>query len=202
MRSWHKYWLRLYNGTNNTLLNNCYGLNVEENHQWVRNIQYILTTNGFGDIWSNPQIVCGEFRKVLKMRLNDKFIQEWPGALSTSSRFVTRHSLSFDYKLPVYINHIRNSDIQLIFTRLRADRNISSTSRASKKQYETCLSCQSEPETVTHFILRCPFFQNERYHFFDCVKNFSPHFSMKSDLQKLAYILDLRCPPESIRVSC
>ena len=25
---------------------------------------------------------------------------------------------------------------------------------------------------------------------------------MKSDLQKLAYILDLRCPPESIRVCC
>ena len=28
-----KYWLRLYNGMNNTLLNNCCRLNVEENHQ-------------------------------------------------------------------------------------------------------------------------------------------------------------------------
>ena len=77
-----------------------------------------------------------------------------------------------------------------------------STSRAIKKQYETCPLCQSEPETVNHFILRCPFFQTERCHFFDCVKNFSPHLSMKSDLPKLAYILDLRCPPESIRVCC
>ena len=33
-----KYWLRLYNGTNNTSLNNCYRLNVEGNHQWVQNI--------------------------------------------------------------------------------------------------------------------------------------------------------------------
>ena len=79
-----KYWLRLYNGTNNTLLNNCYRLNVEENHQCVQNIQYILTSNGFGDIWSNPLIVCGEFHKVLKIRLNDQFIQEWQGAIATS----------------------------------------------------------------------------------------------------------------------
>ena len=163
-------------------------------------IHYILTSNGFGDIWSNPQIVCGEFHKVLKKRLNDQFIQEWQGAISTSSRFVSRRALSTDYKLPVYINQIRNPDIRLIYTRLRADLNILSTSRASKKQYETCPLCQSEPETVTHFILRCPFFQTERCHFFDCVNIFSPHLSMKSDLQKLAFILDLRCPPESIKV--
>ena len=136
------------------------------------------------------------------MRLNDQFIQEWQGAISTSSRFVTRRALSIDYKLPVYIDQIRIPDIRLIYTRLRADMNISSTSRASKEQYETCPLCQSQPETVTHFILRCPFLQTERCHFFDCVKNFSPHLSMKSDLQKPAYILDLGCLPESIRVCC
>ena len=126
-----KYWLRLYNWTNNTLLNNFYRLYVQENHQWVQNIQYILTSNCFGDIWSNRQIVRGGFHKVLKMHLNDQFIQEWQGAISTSSRFVTRRALSIDYKLPVYINQIRNPDIQLIYTRLRADLNILSTSRAS-----------------------------------------------------------------------
>ena len=65
------------------------------------------------------------------MRLNDQFIQEWQGAISTSSHFVTRRALSIDYKLPVYINQIRNPDIRLIYTRLRADLNILSTSRAS-----------------------------------------------------------------------
>ena len=195
-----KYLLRLYNETNDTLLNNCHRLNVEENHQWVHNIQYILASNGFGDIWSNPQIVCGEFHKVLKMCLNDQFIREWQGTISTSSRFVTRRVLSIDNKLPVYINQVRNLDTRLIYTILRADQNISSTSRARKKQYETCPLCQSEPETVTHFILRCHFFQTWGYHFFDCVKNFSPHLSKKSDLQKLAYILDLCCPLESINV--
>ena len=79
-----KHWLRLYNRTNTTLLNNCYRLNAEENRQWVQNIQYILTSNGFGDLWSNPQIVCGEFHKALKMRLNDQFIHERQGAIPTA----------------------------------------------------------------------------------------------------------------------
>ena len=95
--------------------------------------------------------MCGEFHKVLKMRLNDQ------GAISTLPCFVTRRALSIDYKFNVYINQIRHPDIRLIYTRLGAYLNILSTSRASKKQYETCPLCQSEPETVTHFILRCPF---------------------------------------------
>ena len=66
------------------------------------------------------------------MRLNDQFIQEWQGAISTSSRFVTRRALSIDYKLPAYIKQIRIPDIRLIFTMLRADLNISSTSRAAE----------------------------------------------------------------------
>ena len=102
--SWHKVLATIIQWNNNTLLNNYYRLNVEENHQRAHNIQYILTSNGFGDICSNPQIVCGEFHKVLKMRLNDQFIQEWQGAISTSSRLVTRRALSIDYKLPVYIS--------------------------------------------------------------------------------------------------
>ena len=41
-------------------------------------------------MWSNPQIFCGQFHKVLKMHLIEQFIQPWQAAISTSSRFVTR----------------------------------------------------------------------------------------------------------------
>ena len=36
-----KYWLSLCNGTNDVLLNQCFQLNVEENHNWLQSIQYI-----------------------------------------------------------------------------------------------------------------------------------------------------------------
>ena len=170
-----KYWLRLYNGTNNTLLNNFYRLNVEENHQWVQNIQYILTSNGFGDIWSNPQIVCGEFHKVLKMRLNDQFIQEWQGAISTSSRFVTRRALSIDYKLPVYITQIRNPDIRLNYTRLRADLNILSTSRASNKAVRNMPIMSKWTWDSNSFYPTVPFLSDRNMPFlWLCQERFSP----------------------------
>ena len=76
-----KYWLRLCNGTKNVLLNQCFELNVEENHNWLQSIQYVLCSNGFGNIWSNPPDV-GQFHKVFKTRLNDQFIQDWQSAIS------------------------------------------------------------------------------------------------------------------------
>ena len=114
---------------------------------------------------------------------------------------VTRRALSIDYKLNVYINQIRHPDIRLIYTRLGAYLNILSTSRASKKQYETCPLCQSEPETVTHFILRCPFRPKDTISLI--VSRTFIHISLsKVILKKLAYISDLRFPPESIGVRC
>ena len=69
-----KYWLRLYNGTNAMLLNKCYRLNVEENHQWVQNIQYILTSNGLGDIWQTHNMsLCHD--DVIKWK---HFPRYWP----------------------------------------------------------------------------------------------------------------------------
>ena len=146
------------------LLNQCFELNVEENHNWLQSIQYLLCSNGFGNIWSNPPDV-GQFHKVFKTRLKDQFIQDWQSAISSSSRFTTRRELSVAFQLPEYINAIRNPDIRLIYTRLRTDLNVLSTCRASKKQSRMCPMCNTESETVTHFVLHCPYFLAERNNF-------------------------------------
>ena len=57
--------------------------------------------------------------------------------INTSSRFVTLRELSDDFKLPVYINVVRNPNIRLLFTKLRKDINVLSTSRGSKKNEKT-----------------------------------------------------------------
>ena len=156
---------------------------------------------GFCNIWSNPPDV-GQFHKVFKTRLNDQFIQDWQSAISSSSRFTTRRELSVAFQLPEYINAIRNPDIRLIYTRLRTDLNVLSTCRASKKQSRMCPMCNTESETVSHFVLHCPYFSAERNIFYDCIKPYSPYLSLNNESRKLSYILDLRCPPETIRYCC
>ena len=127
------YWLRLCTGTGNILLFIAYRLAMEENHMWVQSIQYLLSSNGLGDIWIYSENANAQFHKLFRLRLNDQFIQRWYNFINTSSRFVTLCELSNDFNLPVYINVIKNPSIRLLFTKLRIDINVLSTSRGSKK---------------------------------------------------------------------
>ena len=147
-------------------------------------------------------MTCGQSHKLLKNYLNDQFIQVWRNPIASSTRFVTRHILSNQYVVPTYINMIRNPVIRLLFTGLSTDLNTLAPSRASKKRTELCPLCHNEPETVSHFITRCPAFVTERKKFYDNVSHVSPSLSNKCDNQQLEYILDLRCPPEIINQCC
>ena len=132
-------WLCLCTGTGNTQLNNAYRLAMEENHMWVQSIQYLLYSNGLGDIWICPENANAQFHKLFRLRLNDQFIQRWYTFINTSNRFVTLPELLDDFKLPVYINVIKNPSIRLLFTRLRIDINVLSTSRGSKNEKTSVL---------------------------------------------------------------
>ena len=134
--------------------------------------------------------------------LNDQFIQDWQSPISSSSRFSTRRDLSAAFQWTEYINAIRNPDIRLIYTRLKTDLNVLSTCRASKKQSGMCPMGNTESETASHFVLHCPYFMVERNNFYDCINPYSPYFSLNNESWKLSYILDLRCPPQTIRYWC
>ena len=146
-----KYWLRLCTGTDNILLNNAYLLAMEENHMWVQSIQYLLSSNGLGDIWICPENANAQIHKLFRLRLNDQFIQRWYNFINTSSHFVTLRELSDDFKLPVYINVIKNPSIRLLFTRLRIDINVLSTSRGPKNEKTSALYALSKQRM--YFIL-------------------------------------------------
>ena len=123
-------------------------------------------------------------------------------SVASSTRFATRHIISNEYVVPTYINEIRNRDIRLLYTRLRTDLNILATSRASKKQTELRPLSHNEPETVSHFIIRCPDFVTERNHFYDNGSHVSHSLPNKCDNQQLKYIFDLLCPPEILNQWC
>ena len=55
----------------NLLSNQFLQLNVEENHQWLQSLHYVLIwLIGFGNIWWN----VGQLYKVFKIHLNDQYI--------------------------------------------------------------------------------------------------------------------------------
>ena len=46
-----KYWLRLCHGTSNVLLSAAFKSACDIEHPWLQSIKYLLTNNGFGDVF-------------------------------------------------------------------------------------------------------------------------------------------------------
>ena len=52
---------------------------------WISNVKELLTINGYGYIWDNPQSVClTAFRKTFKQCLLDIFTQTWKADLEAN----------------------------------------------------------------------------------------------------------------------
>ena len=101
---------------------NC--INSIAHSKWLVHFTDVLNTDASGNI--NPQFL--EYITSALPRLED----------------VTLRELSDDFKLPVYINLIKNPSIRLLFTRLRIDINVLSTSRGSKNEKTSVLYAMSK----------------------------------------------------------
>lgn len=167
----------------------------------------MLSTNGFRDVWMNPQ--CSDlntFHKLFMQRLNDQYYQNLSSTIRSSSRFNTLRTLKDDTKESNYLSCIRNPEIRLIFTRLRIDMNCLATCKTKRKPGQIhsniCPLCSIENETVEHFLLKCGSFNDIRQRFLSNIKTFSKYFNDYDDTRKIRYILDVDCPPDAIKICC
>ena len=106
------------------------------------------------------------------------------------------------YEMSTYITAVKNPDIRTIYTRLRIDMNVLSRSRSCKYIKDMCPLCDTKPETVSRFILECPRLSYLRGKFYDNVSSHSPALKDKNEMTQLKYILDLQCPPDTVRYCC
>ena len=134
----------------------------------------MLCENGFGFVWEYPQTVNKDsFHKFFRERLDTHHIQNWNTRLSESNRLKTLRLLHHEYKPQKYIRIIRNPEIREIYTRMRIDLNILSTSKAQgSNQQDVCPICNESCESVGHFLLDCEGFAAIRNVFHE---SFSSH---------------------------
>ena len=99
----------------------------------------------------------------------------------------------------------KNPDIREIYTRLRIDMNILSSSKSQgPQQRELCPFCNETSESVSHFLLKCRRYDSIRNEFFDCLRRHDSFesFNIMSDNDKLQYLLNVACPTEVIGECC
>ena len=179
-----KYWRRLCIGTRNVLLNECFEMCTQENHDWLQSIFYVWMT------LEMPGLFLYILVRIFKQRLNDKFIQEWKSNVLSSKIFTLLSTLFKRYEMSTYITAVKNPDIRNIYTGLRIDMNVLSTSRSCKNMEDMCPLRGTEPETVSHFIFKCPQVSYLRGKFCDNVSSHSPDSKDKNEITQLKYPLD------------
>ena len=64
---------------------------------------------------------------------------------------------------------------------------------------DICPLRDTEPETVSHFILKCPQFSFLRDKLYDNVSSHSPVLKNNNEMTQLKYFLDLQCPPDTVK---
>ena len=201
-----KYWLRLQSGTKNIVLNEAFTECSRNRHEWTQGIQSLLCENGFGDVWINPESVNKDtFHKVFRERLNDQHVQNFNTKLSESNRFISLQILHNDYSISNYIKVIKNPEIREIYTRLRIDMNILSTSKSrGSDQMEVCPLCKSAPESVGHFLFTCEKYCDIRNDFCRSLSahHNSSHFKDLPLNDKMRFILNIDCPTEVVGKCC
>ena len=170
----------------------------------MQGIQSLLCENGFGNVWVNPSSVNKDtFHKYFRERLNDQHVQNWNTKLIESNRFKNLQILHNEYKIENYIQLIRNPEIREIYTRLRIDMNILSTSKSQGTyQLDLCPFCNVEPESVGHFLLKCIKFNDIRCDFIRSIPAHSHHFNNLLENEKMCYLLNVHCPTEIIGQCC
>ena len=200
-----KYWLRLKSGTHNKLLNEAYKVTENEKHDWYQSIQHLLCTNGFRNIWLDPNSVnINTFHKTFKRRLNDQYEQSLLAKMRDSERLSVLSALKSDFCRSQYLEKIRSPDIRKTFTRLRNDLNILNACQFRKRKVTSpkCTSCQGADDDVTHLLLNCTRFNDIRNVFTQKVCEEYSNFIHMSDSRKLAFILNLDCPTNIEPICC
>ena len=201
-----KYWLRMNAGTENILLNEAYTECLQNRHEYIQGIQYLLQENGFGSVWVDPYSVHKDtFHKYFKQRLNDQHVQNWNSTITNSNRFKNLQALHNEYKLEKYVKEIKKPEIREIYTRLRIDMNALSTSKSQgNKQLAMCPFCNLEPESVGHFLFKCVKYNDIRLKFSNeiSIQDMNIHFNNLDENNKLRYILNVECPVEATGTCC
>ena len=194
-----KYWLRLCHGTSNVLLNTAFKNACDIEHPWLQSIKYLLANNGFGDEFLDPMPITPNFGKIFVQRLNDQFQQTLKSNMNASNRFMYLNQCKNECERSAYLSVIKNTKSVIYF---RVDMNILATCKYRQPSAPACPMCQAGVEDIEHFILFCPTWQDLRNAFFRSVQMFSPSLAMASNLEKMIYILDLKCPSDAISHCC
>ena len=129
-------------------------------------------------------------------------------AIASSTRFELLQSLTLDlgeHRRKQYIDFVKSPDARIIYTRLRIDSHLlqSSQAKLNKSSDGLCKNCaRNTRESPEHFLLHCEKFSTIRKEMYEAINRIDYKFSTMNSMNRMKYLLDLRCPEQCISLCC
>ena len=168
-----KYWFKLLDMNPTRLPYQAYHmlLKLDENGKttWVTHIRQLLAESGFYHVWLHQGVGNrNAFIKVLKIRLQDMFIQEWFTTINGKERYNIFSQIKTGFGREAYIIDIDVYCFRIALTYLRLgvlsiNNNAFRYSENNLDRY--CPFCRNVVEDESHFLLICPVYKTLRTRF-------------------------------------
>ena len=191
-----KYWHRLVNLPEDSLLHDAYKTVLTGDHDWINHVKDILNYQGFGHIWTKPESYKVDYiTQQLHQRLQDTHIQEWFSCIRNNSKLSLLNKFKICYKQETYLYNINNFEIRKALTQFRisSHRLNIETGRYHNivPDQRFCPFCPQHIEDEIHFVMKCPKYDILRNELFTFLESNTTDFKRLNATDRFEYIF--RC---------
>ena len=192
-----KYFLKLHQKKQGncilTTVINMQRLEIETQNNtvnWSSKVRKMLNQTGFTDVWLFPEsVIIESFIPLLKTRLRDQYVSEWRVNVDSSTSLILYKELKPVFERSLYLDVIDNKKHRNIIAKIRLSSHnlLIETGRhysISRNERKCALCNLNDLEDEYHFILKCPFYLEER------TKYISSYFSVRPSMHKFLTLLN------------
>ena len=189
-----KYWLRLISLQSSSLVRKAYNvlsmLSRGGFQTWANKICEILEYYGMEEYWLDESKAtnCKNFMVTFIKKVKDVYITEWGKELHSFPVLRTYVRFKTTFKMEEYLCNIRDFKLRKIMSKFRLSSHklqVEIGRHAKPKQLlheRICTHCNLNAiETEEHFLLDCPFYQEERVLLFTKIVSFDDDILSNKD---------------------
>ena len=169
------FWTRLEGGNRQKLSSLLYRLMTKLSNEnichfdWINDVKHTLDSAGFSYLWDSTQKGEEIIVKAVSERLKDIDAQQWHSEVSENSLCSNYKLIKDKHETEMYISKL-SGKTRTALTRFRCgNHNIPVSITRRNHSSESCPSCplctKHHPGDEYHYILECPFFEEERNKF-------------------------------------
>ena len=177
-------WYRLENKSDDSLAYLAYQYNKRENLPWYQTVSTVMNQCGMSYLLENPGMVQGNFKHMVKIKLQDIFVKFWYKALKSNKKLKFYSTFKKSFGFEKYLDIVSFYKDRKLFTKFRCSNHNLEIEKGRHhniaNRLRLCKLCQKQVETEKHYLEFCPAFNKIRERgfsncWYSCIRSEDPN---------------------------